>query len=125
MIIGVIGFYFVVSNINSIISNSIKNNMNFTAKITQLDKIRTRYKLNPNFFKMVRQSLIKKDYIQDIDNFKPMFNKFPNYLREELKYKMYLKMFGNFRILLRLEKHVLNKIGDCVKKVHFHESTFN
>ena len=96
--------------------------MNFTAKITLLDRLRNKYQFNPRFFKMVRHSLIKEDYILDLDNFKPMFNKFPKYLRKELKYKMYLKMFGNFRILLQLEKNALNKIGDCVKKSHFHES---
>ena len=99
--------------------------MNFTSKITLLDQLKKRYQLNPKFFKMVRRSLIKEDYILDLDNFKPMFNKFPKYLRKELKYKMYLKMFGNFRILLQLEKSALNKIGDSIKKMHLLESKYN
>lgn len=122
MIIGVIGFYFVVSNINSIISNSIKMNMKFTSKITLLTQLRDKYKLKPRFFKMVRESLIKEDYKEDIQNFQSMFLKFPKYLRRELKYKMYLKVFGNFSLLRRLEKNILNAIGDKVKQVHFHES---
>lgn len=122
MIIGVIGFYFVVSNINSIISNTIKINMNFTAKISLLDKLQAKYKLNQRFYRMIRKSLIKEDYKRDVESFKPMFRKFPKYLRRELKYQMYLKVFGNFKILLKLDKNVLNKIGDCSAKLHFQKS---
>jgi hypothetical protein len=125
MIIGVIGFYFVVSNINSIISNSIKRNMNFTSKITLLSNLRDKYKLKPKFYKMVRESLINEDYKEDITNFTPMLNKFPRYLQRELKYNMYLKIFGNFNLLRRLEKNILNAIGDKVKQVHFQESKHN
>ena len=125
MIIGVIGFYFVVSNINSIISSSIRINMAFTAKITQLSKLNKKYKLDPELFKMVRSSLINEDYKRDISNFKPMFKKFPKYLRKELKYEMYKKVFGNFRILLGLQKKVLNSIGDHVTPLNFQESNIN
>lgn len=122
MIIGVIGFYYVVSNINSIISSSIRINMAFSSKIMLLDKLNKKYKLDPVFFKMVRRSLIQEDYKRDISNFKPMFQKFPKYLRRDLKYEMYKKVFGKFKILLGLGKKVLNTIGDHVKNLHFQES---
>lgn len=122
MIIGVIGFYFVVSNINSIISNTIKINMSFTSKISLLNKLKNKYNLDIRFYKMIRSSLIKEDYKRDVENFKPMFQKFPEYLRKELKYQMYLKVFGNFKVLLKLDKNVLNKIGDCSIKLQFQES---
>ena len=96
--------------------------MRFSLKNTLLDKLNKKYKLDPIFFKMVRKSLIQEDYKRDISNFKPMFKKFPKYLRRELKYQMYLTVFGNFKILLGLEKKILNTIGDHIKSLHFQES---
>ena len=117
IIIGVIGFYFVVSNINSIISNSIKKNKNFSICMTKLEKLKKKYNIDEKIYKLAKRALIKEDFKKEVFDFVPMMISFPKSLKKKLKYDMYINMFGGFRFLKDLPMETVISIGNKMKEV--------
>lgn len=122
MIIGVIGFYFVVSAITSYISDSINKTSNFAIRIENLRKLRKKYRLSDDLYRIGMASLIKNDISKDRSNFTEMLGKFPKTLKRELKYQMYSSLLKNFPVFKNLRMKMLNTIGDHLKKVQIKES---
>ena len=122
IIIGVIGFYFVVSNINSIISNSIKKNKNFTICMTKLEKLKKKYDIDEKIYKLAKRALIKEDFKKEVFDFIPMMVSFPKSLKKKLKYDMYINMFGGFRFLKDLPMETVISIGNKMKEVVYQKS---
>ena len=120
MLIGVVDFYFVLSNINSIISSTIKKDIEFAAKQTMLEKIQKKYMMDPKIYKNAKISLYEEEYRRDTFDLSPFFEKFPKSLREDLKFHVYSKLLFNFPFFRNLESEIINTIGDYLK-----ESTFN
>lgn len=124
MIIGVIGFYFVVSNINSIISNTIKKNKNFTICMTKLEKLKKKYKIGDEIYRLAKRAIIKEEHKHEILNYIPLIKTFPKSLKKKLKYEMYINILGGFRFLKDLGMPAVISIGNKIKEVNYEKSIF-
>lgn len=123
MLILVVDFYFVLSNINSIISSTIKKDIEFAAKLSMLEKIEKKYALLPQTYKVAKMSLYEEEYRRDSFDLIPFFGKFPKSLRTDLKYHVYSKLLSSFPFFQNLESEIINSIGDCLKECTFDRSS--
>jgi hypothetical protein len=122
MIIGVIGFYFIISAINSYISESIKNKSDLSLNISKLYELKKEYQLSENSFQIVQNSLFQNDVVKDKWNFTEMLNQFPKSLKEELKYKMHMSLLDNFEFIKDLKWKLVIELGESFKIIKYKES---
>lgn len=108
------GFYFVLSNINAVVSNAIQKDIVFSSKLSMLEKIQTKYILTEGVYKDAKISLYEDEFkVQplDLDSF---FCKFPSSIREDLKYNVNFKKLSMFPLLQDLDRSIMNTLGDCL-----------
>jgi hypothetical protein len=122
MLIGVVDFYFVLSNINSIISSTLKMDIEFASKLSMLEKIQKKYTLLPKTYKNAKVCLYEEEYRRDSFDLIPFFEKFPKSLRGDLKFHVYSKLLHNFPFFENLASEIINSIGDCLKESSFKKS---
>jgi hypothetical protein len=122
MIIGVTAFYFVISDINTIISNSVEKRMKFSNCMTKLAKIQEKYTLSSTVLQKARKSIIDSKPCSKMSWQKWFLDQFPMSLQNDLKYHIYSKMFSYFEWSNRLSIKTLNLLGDSVREVEFDES---
>jgi hypothetical protein len=125
MIIGVTSFYFVISDINTIISNSVEKGMKFSFCMAKLEKIQKKYLLSNSVYKKARMSIFNSKPSTDASWKKWFLDQFPMYLQNELKYHIYSKMFSCFEWTSKLTSKTLNLLGDSIREVEFEESKIN
>lgn len=126
MIIGVIGFYFVISNINSITSNSINQQRLISLQKSFLYKIHEEKKLKPQIFKIINKQIENAHDFKKRRTVTEFLNIFPKVLKRELKYTFYKNyLFGNFQFLKNFEKKIINSIGDHMIQVNFTKCNSN
>jgi hypothetical protein len=121
MIIGVTAFYFVVSDINTIISNSVAKEIQVSACMTKLDKIKKMYPISSDMYKAAKLSLFNKNGKQLI-NTKGFLEHFPRSFGNELKFHMYSKKFELFKWTRDLPPIFLGRLGDVIREVELEES---
>ena len=123
MIIGVVGFYFLLSDINSIISNTIHKEIQFSARLAMLERVNNSYKLTEKTYKEAKQSLfeVEKRVKFDLEVF---YNQFPVILKEKLKYHVYSSMLNRFPIFHKLKPEQINHIGDSLQSETFEKGTY-
>jgi hypothetical protein len=118
MIVGVVGFYFLLSDINSIISNTIKKEIQFSAKLSMLEKVNENYQLTEETYKEAKQSLFELSE-NDKFNLDSFYDQFPLVLKEKLKYRVYSNMLEQFSIFHKLKPEQINTIGDSLQNETF------
>lgn len=119
IIMGVIGFYFVLSDINSVISTALKEDMNFSSRVTMLEKIQEKYQMNNKVYFKAKRTLFQEENQKGDIELRPFFQQFPRSLRQDLKYSVYSKNFELFAFTKYTEPLILNEIGDCMKRQTF------
>lgn len=114
MCVGVVGFYFLLSDINSIISSTVGKEMQFSTKLDMLEKVNTSYQLTQATYREARQSLYR---LSDRDEFdlKTFYSHFPFHLREDLKYHVYSRMLSQFPLFHKLDADQINRISDALQ----------
>lgn len=123
MVIGVVGFYFVVSDINTIITNSILKNSKLTKKYTLLLKIQEQYEIDKYYIEKAQKALLKKKEIEkDFLEWKDFINYFPEIYSKYLKYEIYISKFKNFKNISKMKKRELNILGDKITEIHISSS---
>jgi hypothetical protein len=125
ILIGVVGFYFVISSINSVISERLHKNATFTNHINSLMKLKKKKGISEELYRVAISSIFRKDYKRNINNFNDMLNKFPKSLKKELKYKMNIHIFKNFKFVQKLSKKIVNTLGKHIKKIHIKKGNIN
>ena len=123
MVIGVVGFYFLLSDINSIISNTVKKEILFSSKLAMLEKVHISYNLADKTYKEAKLSLYKQVDKEnfDLDGF---YSQFPIFIREELKFHVYSIMLKPFLIFQKLKMDQINRIGDSLQIETFDKSNW-
>ena len=122
MISGVMGFYFVLSNINTVVSSTVRKDIEFAARLSMLEKIKKKYSISAKLYKEAKVSLYEDEYKPIEVNLKPFFIKFHITLRENLKYFMNLKKLNSFRMFDNLDRSIVNSLGKCIKSVKYEPS---
>lgn len=122
MIIGVIGFYFVVSNINSIISNSIKKQSLISLKKSFLYKINEKKKFKPKILEMISKQIDDYNEFHEWKEVKKFLNVFPKVYKRDLKYAFYKNLLRDFQFLKSFNKKIINSVGDCMTELSFYKS---
>ena len=126
MIIGVMGFYFVLSNINSVVSSTVRMDIEFAARLSMLEKIKKKYQLSLPVYKETKRSLFEDEFKSMDFNLNNFFKKFPISLREDLKYHLNVKKLAQFNLFYGLDRSTLNTLGDSLKLLRFEPSkSFN
>jgi hypothetical protein len=122
MIIGVIGFYFIISALNAYISDSMNKRAELSMKIYNLKELKQKYRLSDDTYQIGINSLAQNDIAKDKSNFTMMLEKFPKSLKRELKYQMYLSILKNFEFIKTLKMKLVIAIGESLQKVRIKES---
>lgn len=122
MLIGVVGFYFIIGGITSIISHSLKKKAMFSIYIDNLLKIKKKYKISNNLYNVALGSIFRKDYKSKRENFDDFFSKFPKKLRTKLKYNMYKNMLKNFEFTKIISPKNLIMIGEKMRRIYIRKS---
>lgn len=118
MIMGVIGFYFVLSDINSIISSTLQSEYNFSSRVTMLEKIQEKYKMDYKVYIQAKRTLFEEERETRVFNIQPFVERFPKFLQLELKYSIYSRDFKNFGVFNYVDPLILAYLGDAVTRVH-------
>lgn len=123
MIIGVIAFYFVVGDINTIISNSVVKGIQVSACMTKLEKIKKKYPISEKMYNDAKIALFNKSS-KGLNNVKTFLEHFPRSYQNKLKFHMYSKMFEHFKWLHNLSPNFLSRLGDDTREINLEEGMY-
>ena len=122
MMIGVMGFYFVLSDINAVVSDTVRKDIEFSARLSMLEKIQNKYKLTDDVYKQAKMSLYEDEFrIVNLD-LKVFLPRLPSFLREDLKFQVNSVKLKEFVIFKNLDRPVLNQLGKCMVETTFEAS---
>jgi hypothetical protein len=123
MMFGVMGFYFVLSDINAVVSDTVRKDIEFSARLSMLEKIQVKYKLKDEVYKEAKMSLFEDEFrVVNLD-LGLFFSKLPSFLREDLKFKVNSLKLKPFPIFKNVERSILNSLGNCLTETTFEPST--
>ena len=124
MVMGVITFYYMISSINSLITNDIMKGKSENKNLSTLFKIMTEYKLPTDLVKKAKASIFIKD--KNKYNLKDFNNNFKKALRIELSYFIHYPILKNFSFMNCLRKNILTSVGKqlCRSTYPLGRSTF-
>ena len=122
MIIGVVSFYFVVSDINTIISNSVAKGIKVSSCMVKLEKIKELYPVSQKVYSQAKKSLFGKQPLDLARDRRRFLDHFPKSFQNDLKFHIYSKQFKDFPWVPQLGLSVLGMLGDAVREVDFEES---
>ena len=116
MIFGVISFTFVVSNINSMLSQSNKSTLQRSKNFSFLEKMNLKYKLSPELIEMATKE-INKHVQNHSDNFYEMINTFPVNLRNDLYYSMFKNNLNQINFFKDLPPDIIIVLGQALTPI--------
>ena len=119
MISGVLIFYILIGNMNSMISVSIRKELAINKNITRLDKIGKLYSFEKNFLKSIHVELLADRRRLGKEDFFKVFRQLPSILRKELKFHMYINDIGYFPLFTQVNLDTICQLGDCLTKSRF------
>lgn len=122
MFVGVVGFYFLLSDINSIISSTVLKEMQFSTKLDMLETVNKNYQLHRATYREARESLYRLSE-QDEFDLKTFYSHFPFHLKEDLKFHVYSQMLSQFPLFHKLDADQINRICDSLQLETFEQST--
>lgn len=122
MTVGVMGFYFVLSDINAVVSNAIRKDIEFSARLSMLEKIQIKYQLQPQIYKNAKMSLYEDEFRVDTLDFDFFYSKFPISLREDLKFHVNSQKLSQFCIFKDLDRKIMNRLSECLQEMEFEPS---
>lgn len=122
MTVGVMGFYFVLSDINAVVSNAIRKDIEFSARLSMLEKIQIKYQLKQDIYKNAKMCLYEDEFKTVELDYDFFYSKFPISLREDLKFHVNSQKLANFALFKDLDRKVMNRLCDCLKEIEFEPS---
>lgn len=118
MLFGVISFTFVVSNINSILSEQYQKRSELEKNIIFLDKLQKKYTFSEELFnvskKQIKMKMKSNTIIDDMEAFLKIF---PKKLRNELEISMYGEDLNKIKIFKELTEETIISIGRKLHKI--------
>lgn len=117
MLLGVVSFTFVVSNINSIISQNKKKNMQEAKSEIFLDQMQKKYNLSNDLICMAKSEVSKSMDTVNMENFKNMISSFPKNLRNELYLSMFRDRLSKINIFKMLPDEVIITLGKVLTPI--------
>ena len=125
MTVGVMGFYFVLSDIHAVVSNAIRKDIEFSSRLSMLEKIQIKYKLNPGVYKKAKMSLYMDEFKVATLDYDFLFSKFPTSLRQDLKFHVNSQKLRPFPLFKNLERKSMNILADALMEMEFDASKHN
>ena len=117
MLLGVVSFTFVVSNINSIISQNKKKVKLKSKNLICLENIQRDHKLSDHMISMIKKEIKRTQDIVSLEQFKEMILKFPKKMQDELFLGMFHKSLTSINMFKSLPNEVLILLGKSLKSV--------
>ena len=118
------GFYFVLSDINAVVSDTVRKDIEFSARLSMLEKIQKKYLLTPQVYKMAKMSLFEDGFKTVNLNLKMFYTRYPSFLREDLKFRVNSIKLKQFTMFKNLDRSIVNSIGESMVETTFEPSTF-
>lgn len=123
MLLGVVSFTFVVSNINSIISQNKKKVKMNSKNLIHLEKIQKKYHISEELVSMAKKEINGTTYAQNQESFMEMIAKFPKGLQNDLHVNMYRKKLESINMFKNLPPEVTIMLGHALTSIIFMPST--
>jgi hypothetical protein len=124
MMFGVMGFYFVLSDINAVVSDTVRKDIEFSARLSMLEKVQKKYDLTYDVYKEAKMSLYEDEFKTPTLDLKSFYSKFPTFLRVDLKFRVNSIKLKNFPIFKNLDRSIVNILGQCLVETVIEPSTF-
>ena len=119
MLIGVNLFYFLVSNITSIISTNITKQNLLKQKLRILFGLMIQYNLPIDLIKRAKHSIDEQKNKVDLKKFSEQFGE---KIKKDLDYYYFFPILKRFSCLKYLRKDILSNIGNKLRKASFNKS---
>lgn len=119
MILGVISFTFVVSNINSIISQNRKKFVQQEKNLIFLDKMKSKYNLSNELITMARKEVKSRSKFQKIESISDFLRIYPKNLKNELQLCMYRNNLSEINFFSGLPDEIIISIGQALKPIMY------
>jgi hypothetical protein len=92
--------------------------MNFSSRVTMLEKIQEKYKMNQDIYREAKKTLFLEEAKQSKKlDLSPFFKNFPRSLRKDLKYSVYSRDFQDVYFSKHVDPIIVNCIGDAMKNI--------
>ena len=125
MIVGVVFFTFVVSNINSIISQKNKKDLIQEKNMLYLERANREYKFSNSIMCMAMSSVKKNQGIVQLENIEDLLRVFPKNLKKQLQMSVYEKKVSKINFFNGLHPDILIALGQCLYKVMYTKRNIN
>ena len=125
MIMGVISFTFVVSNINSIISQQKKKQAHQQKNLMYLNRIHEKHGLSKELIKTTKNIIFKNIQVCRIENVDDFFKVYPKSIKTELQLSMYKENMSQIEFFQDLPDEIMITIGRALKPISFTPSTIS
>lgn len=122
MIVGVIFFTFVVSNINSIISQNNKKHIYQEKNLLYLDKANREYEFSESIMSLAKNSLKKNNGIPVLEKVEDLLRVFPKNLKKKLQLCIYRKKLRKIKFFMGLHSDILIALGQSLYTVIYSKS---
>lgn len=123
MVLGVVSFTFVVSNINSIISQNKKQIRMKAKNLICLAKIKEDLKLSDELINMATKEISQSTHEISAESFKEMIIKFPREQQKKLFYCMYREKLHSINMFRVLSPDVIILLGQVISSIIYMPST--
>jgi CRP-like cAMP-binding protein len=117
MLLGVVSFTFVVSNINSIISQNKKKVKEQAKNLIFLEKMQKKYNLSNELIRMANREVSISNRKFNMDNFQGMIKYFPPNLRNELYLSIFKRKLKHINIFTKLPDEVIITLGQALTPI--------
>lgn len=117
MIIGVISFTFVVSNINSILSQNNKKASEQSKNIIFLEKMKVKHGLSVELIEMAKNEIRNRNNQNKSLDFSEMINNYPANLKNELYFSMYSLKLKKIKFFKDLPPEVVAVLGQALTPI--------
>ena len=121
MIIGVFGFFILLSDIHSIVSNKVKKKIHISSKLCILKKLNSTIHLTEGTYKKAKSSLYNRTEAKKFD-LQIFYSHFPVRIQKDLKFHVHSLLFRQFQLFNNLSKEQINRIGDSLNYETFKKS---
>ena len=126
MLFGVISFTFVVSNINSILSEQYQKRNALEKNIMSLETLQKKYNFSEDLFhlsrKQIKMKMTSNTFIDDMESFLKVF---PKNLKNDLQISMYGERLGQIDIFHGLNEETIISIGRKLTKIIYLKGTLS
>ena len=118
MVVGVIAFYFVVANIDTICKEQDSPEEQVKKSLLNLQQYTPVQVKNS---KLLNSFFVKNDDTTLVKDFETLFKQFPESYTCQMKHTMHSYILKNFQILKDVKRDTIRQIGEKIDEVVFHQ----